>query len=291
MSKNKEVVEYLDDSHTYLVNGVKVPSATKIVDYAMNNEYAKIPKSTLKKSAEYGTAVHEAIENYVSTKEVSKEYAQQIEDFKEIAKKQMLLVKDMEQIVHYKNLYAGRYDICDEFGILWDIKTTSKLHTESLSWQLSLYYLAKYDEVKEYGYAIWLPKKGKPQAVKILTKSKEEVLKLLDDYKNQVDRTSNNALVEKEVYQIVTDEDIEMMRKLEALKSAVEERQKAINEQLINIFKAKGIKSFKSDTLNITYVEPTTRQSVDNAKLKADGLYEKYCKTTNVKESIRITIK
>lgn len=297
MAKSKEVVEYLEDSHTYLVNGVIVPSVTRIVDYLMGNEYSNVPETTLKAKAQYGTEVHEAIEKYITTKEVDEAYKEQVEAFKEVAiKKQMLLVKDMEQIVHYKNLYAGRYDICDEFGIIWDIKTTAKLHEESLSWQLSLYYLAKYGEVKEFGYAIWLPKKGKPQVVKITCKTKEEVLQALDDYKEQKTRTTSNELVEKEVYEIITDKDIEMMTELEMLSQAVADRQKQIQDSLMAIFKAKGVKSFKSDKLDITYVAPSTRSSLDKTKVEAliesSGLkLEDYQKTSNVGESLRIKVK
>lgn len=298
--KNKDVVEYLEDQHIYVVNGEIVPSVTRIVDYAMGNEYKDVPKHILKASAEYGTNVHEAIEKYVSTKEISEEYAQQVEAYKQLAKKHMLLVKDMEQIVHYQTMYAGRYDICDEFGTIWDIKTTSSLHTESLSWQLSLYYLAKYGEIKEHGYAIWLPKKGEPQVVQIQTKPLDEVLKLLDDYKNGVERTPNKLDVAtvNRINEIITAEDIELFRKLDALETAVKERKEIINLQVIDYFKKNNIKSFKSDdgSLSITYVEPTTRTSLDTKKVEAlfnkTGINIKnYQKVSNVKESIRISVK
>lgn len=294
--KNNDIVEYLDSSHTYLVNGHKVSSVTRIVDYLMGNEYSNVPEATLKAKAQYGTEVHEAIEKYITTKEVDEEYKDQVEAFKEVAiKKQMLLVKDVEQIVHYSNVYAGRYDICDEFGIIWDIKTTAKLHEESLSWQLSLYYLAKYGEVKEFGYAIWLPKKGKPQVVKITCKSKEEVLQAIEDYKEQKPRVEN-ALTEKELYEVITDKDIQMLQEFESLKEAVTNRENEIKEQLMNLFKARNIKSFKSDKLDITYVLPTTKSTLDKAKVEAliesNGLkLEDYQKTSNVNESIRIKVK
>lgn len=296
--KVKEEVEYIDSKHIYLVNGEIVPSVTKIVDYAMGSEYKDVPKHILEASAEYGTAVHEAIEQYIKTKDIVIAYEQQIDDFVRLAKDKMLMVRDMEQIVHYGNVYAGRYDICDEFDIIWDIKTTSKLHTESLSWQLSLYYLAKCGEIKPYGYAIWLPKKGEAQVVEIKTKPLDEVLKLIEDYKNGVERViKNDVAVVNSINEIITPEDMELFKKQEALEKLVKERKEAINQKVIDYFKANNIKSFKSDdgTLSITYVEASTRTSLDTKKVEAlfkeTGIdISQYQKTSEVKESVRIKV-
>lgn len=184
MPKNKDVVEYLEDSHTYLVNGVIVPPVTHLVSFATGDEYKNVPEHILEKARKHGTAVHEAIENYINTKEISKEYAQQVEDFIKISKKQMLLVKDMEQIVHFGSFYAGRYDICDMLDEIWDIKTTSKKKEESWSWQISLYYLAKYGEIKPNGHVIWIPKKGKPEHVLVSCKTKEQCEDLIKRFKD-----------------------------------------------------------------------------------------------------------
>ena len=45
--------------------------------------------------------------------------------------------------------------------------------------------------------------------------------------------------------------------------------------------------------MTVTYVKPTTRTSIDSAKLKKEmpEVVEKYSKTSNVKSSIRIKLK
>ena len=68
-------------------------------------------------------------------------------------------------------------DIC-----LCDIKTTSELDKEYLSWQLSFYELATNKHFDKL-YAIWLPKKELGELVEIKRKSKEELLNKLEDFK------------------------------------------------------------------------------------------------------------
>lgn len=54
-----------------------------------------------------------------------------------------------------------------------------------------------------------------------------------------------------------------------------------------------GIKSFENDILKVTFVEETTRTSIDSAKLKKDypDIAEKYSKTSKVSASVRISVK
>ena len=87
----------------------------------------------------------------------------------------------MEQIVHFSKHYCGRYDILDDEGTLWDIKTTSKFHEENLSWQLGLYYLAMGVE-KDIGYCIWIPKRSKPKVFLGKPKSNRECIDLVALY-------------------------------------------------------------------------------------------------------------
>ena len=57
-------LEYDDESHTYIVDGVIVPSVTQILAVKFGNKYAGVNRSTLERAASRGTAIHEAIENF-----------------------------------------------------------------------------------------------------------------------------------------------------------------------------------------------------------------------------------
>ena len=76
-------------------------------------------------------------------------------------------------------------------------------------------------------------------------------------------------------------------------KKALEEQDKSMREQLEAAMEQHGVKSFENDIIKITYVEPTTRTSVDSAKLKKKypSVFEECSKTSEVKGSVRITVK
>ena len=64
-------LEYIDEDHIYLVNGVIVPSITQLLKVKFGRKYEGIDQETLNKAADAGTKVHEAIEHYCKTGEES----------------------------------------------------------------------------------------------------------------------------------------------------------------------------------------------------------------------------
>jgi len=101
-----------------------------------------------------------------------------------IKEKYNLEVIEQEQIVAYKDLYCGTFDMIANVNnkkSLIDIKTTAELDIEYLSWQLSFYELAK-GETFEKLYVIWLPKKGLAKLEEIPRKTKQELLEVLEKY-------------------------------------------------------------------------------------------------------------
>ena len=76
-------------------------------------------------------------------------------------------------------------------------------------------------------------------------------------------------------------------------KKALEEQEASLREQLEKAMNECGVKKFENELLSITYVDATTRTSLDSKALKKDlpEIAEKYSKVSNVKASIKITIK
>lgn len=101
----------------------------------------------------------------------------------------------------------------------------------------------------------------------------------------------NTDLVAKEMNALITDDFIEKLEQLDYLEQQIEMFKTEHREQIKDIFKKYGIKSFKNDYITITYVAEGMRKQVDNERLKNDGLYKKYLKLVPNKESIRITKK
>lgn len=183
MNKKYEV-EYFDDIHKYLVNGVIVPSVTEILEKIFPNKYKNVPRETLMRKANYGTIIHNYIEQYekgLITQELNYVQEASFKQYLKLKDKYNIEVLEQEKIVNYKDVYAGRFDMIADIGIdccLCDIKTTASLDKEYLSWQLSLYAYA-YGKEFDKLYAIWLPKKDLGKLVEIERKSKEEIEKLL----------------------------------------------------------------------------------------------------------------
>ena len=139
------MIEYIDQEHIYLYNGEIIPSVTQILSFIFPDKYKGIPEHILKNKANYGTIIHEAIQMFENNLVLPKMNFIQEMSFREYLKiksRHKIEVIDQEQIIHYKDIYAGRYDMSanvnGEYSLI-DIKTTAELDIEYLSWQLSLY--------------------------------------------------------------------------------------------------------------------------------------------------------
>ena len=139
------VVEYIDESHTYLVDGIILPSITQILKVKFGNKYQGISKEVLEQAAERGTRVHEAIENWYKLK-VEDVSCKELRNMKFLQKQYKFEVIDNEvPIILFKDnkpIACGRLDLVleenDKLG-LGDIKRTSTLDKEYLAYQLNLY--------------------------------------------------------------------------------------------------------------------------------------------------------
>ena len=181
---NNYEIEYLDEEHIYLCNGVIVPSVSEVLHLIFPDKYKNVDKKILNAKAKYGTQLHNYIEQYENgliTQELNYIQEASFRQYLKLKDKYVIEVLEQEQIVNYKDIYAGRFDMTANVVTdycLCDIKTTAELDKEYLSWQLSLYEYAsgkKFDKL----YAIWLPKKDLGKLVEIERKSKEEIEKLL----------------------------------------------------------------------------------------------------------------
>lgn len=87
------------------------------------------------------------------------------------------------------------------------------------------------------------------------------------------------------------------LRDIEQQKKALENRDKEIREILAKGMEENGIESIDNEYVRITYIAPTTSESLDTKKLKANdpGLFHElmgmYKKITNKKGYTRITVK
>lgn len=137
-------LEYFDDTHTYLYDGLMLPSVSRILESKFNGEYKNVPPAVLNNAAQRGTAVHKAIENYNNSG--YDDGSEAVRNFKFLQKQYGFEVLDSElPLVIFKDdmpIACGRLDmtmlIDGQTGIA-DIKTVSALNKEKIAYQLNLY--------------------------------------------------------------------------------------------------------------------------------------------------------
>jgi len=188
-----EKIEFISEGHLYLYCGMIIPSVSDILAFIFPNKYKDVPDYILQNKAEYGSLVHELVEqleNGKTIEELKQDYEfnyiveASLEQHLRLKKEYEIETISQEEMVCYKGLYAGRYDseamIKRELSLV-DRKTTAELDEEYLSWQLSYYELAKGKRYKKL-YVEWLPKKGLGKIVEIKRKSKKELIEMLEKY-------------------------------------------------------------------------------------------------------------
>ena len=186
------MIEFIEEGHLYLCDGVIIPSVSEILHFIFPDKYKNVDEETLLKKAVYGSKVHEAIECLEQGKtlpELDENQQFSIRQWQYLKEKNNINVIIQEQMIHYFGEYAGRFDMIanvNGYLSLCDIKTTATLDKEYLSWQLSFYELANesmYHTRFDKLYAIWLPKRNCGQLIEIERKSRNELLDVLKKFK------------------------------------------------------------------------------------------------------------
>lgn len=182
-------IEFIESSHTYLLDGVIIPSVSQII---ADDSYASIPPHILENAAKRGTAVHLASEMIDLGKKpkLDSSFAEWVVQYALFKIEHDITYDEIETIVH-TNEFAGTVDrvlFDEEHTIIVDVKTTSKLYKEKIALQLGGYAYAHADlyglDYKDYkGGVIWL-KKDSWKYVEI-TPNVDGFLEKLKEYKER----------------------------------------------------------------------------------------------------------
>ena len=141
------VLEYYDDTHTYIYNGIVLPSITQMLKVKFGNKYDGIPRATLERAADRGNAVHRAIELYEQMGVPSD--LPELRNWCFLKRQYGIECIDNEvPIVLFEGdeaVACGRLDLVIEIDGqvgLGDTKRTSALDKNYLAYQLNLYRIA-----------------------------------------------------------------------------------------------------------------------------------------------------
>ena len=188
--KSKVVFSEID--HTYTLMGKSLSGVTSMLSRTLfRDKYKGISKEVLQKAADYGHNIHEQIELVDSLGVTSDTLA--VQDYLRMKEELGLTTLEGEYLVSDEDVIASSIDIVFSDLTLADIKTTSKLDMEYLSWQLSIY--AHLFEMQNPTLkvprllAIWLPKPryGRSMYVEVPRKSKDAIEVLLNWNRSLID--------------------------------------------------------------------------------------------------------
>lgn len=290
------MITFKEDTHEYFNGDKKLISVTQLMrKHGLAPNYDGVADAVLRAKAERGTLIHKEIEEYLKKGEIG--FTSEMAAFKRYVESNKIMVIHSEAIT-YNDIVAGTVDLIMYDGqddIIADIKTTATLHKEAISWQLSIY-----AELVHGANAVWQATKGQAyhfnkdgnlNVVDIPLKPVEEVKRLFDCERN-------GEIYKQEL--TVADNQLARLVEVESLIKQIEEQKKAAEAQAVELRSAimqamedNGLPTFETDRIKLTYVAPTTRTAIDSTRLKKEmpEIAEKYTKTSQVKASLRITLK
>ena len=294
-------VVFDETAHTYTnENGKLLSGVTSLLKRQLfSDKYGGISEETLARAAERGNLIHRQIEMYESLGG-GEATTPELEAYIKLKEENGFNVVATELLVSDEENVASSIDIVFEKILrlfLVDVKTTSSLDMEYLSWQLSIYkylFLLKNPTAKVRGlFAIWLPKPqyGKPKIVAVEEKPMSWVKELIEtDARGEKYVSPEAALIaEKQQSLVVPQEVISSIADL--LKA--EKVAKDMKERLKDLMEQHGIKKWECEDFIATYTPPGKTSKFDSAAFKADHpeLYEQYVKESDRKASIRTTLR
>lgn len=308
----KSEVLFDEISHTYTLNGKKLHGITPIISWLFPNTYKNISNEVLQSAAEYGSRVHKACE-FFDTCGFGDEM-QEVKDYARLKQENNLISVANEYLVDDGKDIASSIDVVFNNGSntyhLADIKTTSEIHVNNVTLQLSIYaYLfERCNKGKRVGklYVIWLPKEqyGVAKLMRLNRISATDCKRIISAYLKGEDP----AILRKEIFNIeeqkneitqieeqlpiaLKDVENEILKLEESIKE-LEDKRKTLKEGLLSLMERNNVKKWQGEKISLTRRLESIRFSLDTDKLKTEfeKVYNKCLKKTLSKSSLTINI-
>lgn len=293
------MLEFNEELHQYTLvdenTGEKkdLISVTQLMQkHGLAPNYAGVSTEVLNAKAERGSLIHKEIEDFNKKNEIG--FTEEVAQFKEYIEKNNVRVKASELQIN-NDIVAGTCDLILNYGkgcyVIADIKTTYQLHLEAVSWQLSIYAYLIGDERITTGQAFHFDKNGKLNVVYIPLKPMSEIERLMECERLGIIYQPNEIeFANTDITEFVSLE--KLIKTLDAQVKEAKAKQENLKEALLKEMEERNLKTYEKNGVKITYVAPSTRSTIDSAKLKKDlpEIAEKYTKETQVKASLRITL-
>lgn len=296
---NEPKVTFIEESHQYFLGDKELKGVTgTLIKKAFPDTYKNIPEYVLMKAAERGGLIHNTFETFCSIFDADiNKYPNPTEELR--AFYSMLVSFGLhyvasEYLVTDGENFASAIDgiFADDEGNIYlvDYKTTSTLHYDNVSLQLSI-------------YAKWFEEQNPDLKVKEIVcmwfkngQSKFQPLPRVADW--QIDDLINAYLADDAEYQYK----VEVPEQFSALEQeyrlitaridAMKIVQDGLKEKIMKMMEDNKQKSIKTNIGSYSYVAATTKKVFDTKLFKdtEPDHYEYYLKETATKPSLRIKL-
>ncbi len=291
------------EQHTYWLGDKRLISVTRLLKkHGLSTNYSGVSAEILEKAAKKGTAVHGEIEEYIKHGAVGftpefMAYLDLVDELQFVPKESEIVLPsgDIPDADIDKYVIAGTADLIGTSicGLtLVDIKTTQRVDVRSCAWQLSLY--ERLAGIKFDKMFIFHLREEASKIIEIERIPDAEIDRLLECERNGEIYHEPGLVVTGDLIACAEAAERELKLAEAAQKSAKETAEK-YRQQLYELMEQQGIASWETldKSMLVTRVAPSTKNTIDSAKLKADmpEVAEKYSKTSNIKGYVKITIR
>ena len=294
------MVKFDAETHTYTnENGEVLISVTQLLKQAgISPNYDFVNEEVLKAASEKGTLIHKEIEDYIKKGEIG--FTKELHEFITYVKEQGIKILASEKQV-YNDRVAGTIDLIFQYPngkvVYADFKTTSTIHKQAVSYQLSIYKdLDKNSEheidadYEDANLEVWhFLKDGSFEVHSVMEIAKPVLNNLYDSiakgekYEVQLDETALAELCQAE----------KIIAYFENERKQAEEKAKLVREKIVESMKAQGLTKFENDKILINLIAAGKRETFDSTRFKKEhpDMYDQYIKTSETKETVRIKLK
>lgn len=282
-------LQFDSTTHTYTNDGKELISITTLLaKHHLAPDYSNV--ANIETYATRGTLIHEEIHDYITKGEIG--FTQECQDFAKYCKENNIEFVDSEFMLYNDHiagtcdfLYLNKnHELCRA-----DFKTTATKHTDSVSWQLSLYdYL---DTRKAKHLYLWHFGKDGLEVVEVRPKENVEIEKLIEDDKKGEIYTPTLALSLQSQQEILALQ--QTLQELEDTKKQISAKLEDFKAKLLEEMETHNIKKIDTSYFSITYVAPATTTRIDTTRLKKEQpeIYKTYSKEATNKSYVKITLK
>lgn len=289
-------IRFDKERHRYFLGVAELSGITGFLKkLVFPDKYKDIPQWILDRAASNGTLIHESIE-LLDGGFPPAEMSDELKSYQRIKKENNLTTVANEYIVTDKDHFASGIDLIltndKEEIILADIKTTSVLDKEYVSWQLSIYaYLFEMQNPSlkaDKLFVIWLrgDKSEYAEVERIDTEIIKDLLQCEVDGKQFVNPL---AKPEADVPVAIKNAEYSVYTLVTQLKE-LNEKKKQLSEGLLKLMQENDVKSYKGQYITLSRKAAYTKKSIDSKKLekKYPEVYAACIKETNYPETLQI---